>query len=70
MFDFMTTLGTGAYGEVFLVQHKNTKELSALKVLVKDHIIKYDKIDSVFRERNIGEELSGHPNMVSFEATF
>lgn len=32
--------------------------------------MRYDKIDSVFRERNICEELSGHPNIVRFEATF
>lgn len=54
-FDFMTTLGNGAYGEVYLVQNKKTFKEFALKVLVKDHIIKYDKIESVFRERDIGE---------------
>ena len=69
-FDFLTTLGQGAYGQVYLVQNKFTKKQFALKVLEKNHIIRYDKIDSVFRERNIGEELSGHPNIVQFEATF
>jgi 3-phosphoinositide dependent protein kinase-1 len=39
-------------------------------VLEKNHIIRYDKIDNVFRERKIAEELSGHPNIVQFEATF
>jgi len=63
-------LGQGAFGQVYLVQKKHDKQLFALKVLEKDHIINYDKIESVFRERNIGEELSCHPNMVSFEATF
>ena len=53
-----------------MVQNKFTKKQFALKVLEKNHIIRYDKIDSVFRERNIGEELSGHPNIVQFEATF
>lgn len=41
-----------------------------MKVLEKDHILKYDKIESVFRERDLGQELSGHPNVVEFQATF
>lgn len=36
----------------------------ALKVLEKDHILKYDKVQAVFRERDIGLELSDHPNIV------
>jgi 3-phosphoinositide dependent protein kinase-1 len=69
-FDFLTTLGQGAYGQVHLVEYKESKKQFALKVLEKNHIIRYDKIDNVFRERKIGEELSGHPNIVKFEATF
>ena len=42
----------------------------ALKVLEKDHILKYDKIEAVFRERDIGSELSDHPNIVQFQGTF
>ena len=53
-----------------MVQNKKTQNMFALKVLVKDHIIKYDKIESVFRERDLGEQLRGHPNIVQFEATF
>ena len=55
---------------MYLVQNKYSKNLYALKVLEKNHIIRFDKIESVFRERNLGEELSGHPNIVQFEATF
>ena len=69
-FEFLTVLGQGAYGQVYLVQYKKTKKQYALKVIEKNHIIKYDKIESVFRERKNGELLSGHPNTVQFEATF
>lgn len=48
------------------MKKKNTGGKYALKVLEKDHILKYDKIDSVFRERDLGQELSGHPNIVEF----
>jgi serine/threonine protein kinase len=70
MFVTLGALGQGAYGAVELVKKKNTGVKYALKVLEKDHILKYDKIDSVFRERDLGQELSGHPNIVEFQATF
>lgn len=70
MFVTLGALGKGAYGAVELVKKKNTGVMFALKVLEKDHILKYDKIDSVFRERDLGQELSGHPNIVEFQATF
>ena len=47
-----------------------TKIRYALKVLEKDHILKYDKIEAVFRERDIGSDLSDHPNIVQFQGTF
>lgn len=70
MFTTLAALGQGAYGVVELVKKKNTGVKYALKVLEKDHILKYDKIESVFRERDLGQELSGHPNVVEFQATF
>lgn len=70
MFTVLAALGQGAYGVVELVKKKNTGVKYALKVLEKDHILKYDKIESVFRERDLGQELSGHPNIVEFQATF
>lgn len=69
-FKFQGTLGQGAYGQVYLVTRKTSGIQYALKVLEKDHIVKYDKIESVFRERDIGQDLCGHPNIVQFEATF
>ena len=54
MFTVLGGLGQGAYGQVELVSKKNTGVKYALKVLEKDHILKYEKIDSVFRERDLG----------------
>ena len=42
----------------------------ALKQLEKDHILKYDKKDAVYRERDISSDLSEHPNTVGFLGTF
>jgi serine/threonine protein kinase len=46
-------LGKGAFGHVNLVKKKTTGELFALKVVNKEHVVKYDKVESVFRERDI-----------------
>jgi len=40
---------------VYLAKKKDTGQLYALKELKKDHILRYDKINSVFRERDILE---------------
>ena len=69
-FEFLQAIGQGAYGQVHLVRRKTTGVMYALKVLEKDHILKYDKVQAVFRERDIGLELSDHPNIVGFQGTF
>ena len=69
-FETISWLGKGAFGNVNLVRRKATNLLYALKVLNKEFIIQYDKVDSVFRERDILQDIQDHPNVVQFEATF
>ena len=42
----------------------------ALKKLDKHFILKYDKATAVFRERDIGYELSEHSNIVKYFGSF
>ena len=69
-FETISWLGKGAYGNVNLVRRKASNMLYALKVLNKEFIIQYDKVDAVFRERDILQDIQEHPNVVQFEATF
>ena len=69
-FEITGWLGKGAFGHVNLVKKKTTGELFALKVVNKEHVVKYDKVESVFRERDILQVLTNNPNIVHFEATF
>ena len=55
-FETVQWLGKGAFGNVNLVKMKGTETLYALKELQKEFIIQYDKVDSVFRERDILQE--------------
>ena len=52
-FQIVKSLGSGAYGTVYLVKKKGTENLFAMKELQKHVIASCDKIQSVFRERDI-----------------
>lgn len=67
-FKVMSTLGRGAYGQVYLASRSGKQ--FALKQLEKAHITKYDKVQAVFRERDISSALSDHPNVVKFHGSF
>ena len=69
-FDFLKDLGKGAYGTVFLVQHKKTKQQFALKELSKEMVVKYGKVPAVMREQNVHENMTECPYIINLNATF
>ncbi|KAI9838928.1 MAG: hypothetical protein M1819_004136 [Sarea resinae] len=52
-FQVLTQVGQGGYGQVFLAQKKDTKEVCALKVMSKRLLFKLDEIRHVLTERDI-----------------
>ncbi|KAL7273678.1 serine/threonine-protein kinase dbf2 [Rhizina undulata] len=52
-FQVLTQVGQGGYGQVFLAEHKDTKEVCALKVMSKKLLFKLDEIRHVLTERDI-----------------
>ncbi|KAH0613909.1 uncharacterized protein H6S33_005795 [Morchella sextelata] len=52
-FQVLTQVGQGGYGQVFLAEHKETKEVCALKVMSKKLLFKLDEIRHVLTERDI-----------------
>ncbi|KAK0628716.1 serine/threonine-protein kinase sid2 [Bombardia bombarda] len=52
-FQILTQVGQGGYGQVFLAQKKDTKEVCALKVMSKQLLFKLDEIRHVLTERDI-----------------
>ncbi|KAI9682519.1 MAG: hypothetical protein M1829_000312 [Trizodia sp. TS-e1964] len=52
-FRILTQVGQGGYGQVFLAQKKDTKEVCALKVMSKKLLFKLDEIRHVLTERDI-----------------
>jgi cell cycle protein kinase DBF2 len=52
-FQLLTQVGQGGYGQVYLAEHKETKEVCALKVMSKRLLFKLDEIRHVLTERDI-----------------
>lgn len=52
-FQILTQVGQGGYGQVFLAQKRDTREVCALKVMSKKLLYKLDEIRHVLTERDI-----------------
>ena len=52
-FQILTQVGQGGYGQVYLAQKKDTREVCALKVMSKKLLFKMDEIRHVLTERDI-----------------
>ncbi|CAG4941060.1 unnamed protein product [Colias eurytheme] len=57
-FDLMATLGTGAFGTVFLVRDKISLEYLAMKALEKVQVIKKKNVKQLFLEKKILESVT------------
>ncbi|ORX59159.1 Pkinase-domain-containing protein [Piromyces finnis] len=68
-FVIMQTLGTGSFGRVHLVKHKETGKYYAMKVLVKRQIIESKQVEHTINEKKILESLN-HPYMVNLVGSF
>jgi tRNA A-37 threonylcarbamoyl transferase component Bud32 len=62
-------IGKGSFGEVYLVEKKNTKAIYAMKVLNKNKIMKHNLIKYALTERNV-LSLTSHPFIVKLNWAF
>ena len=68
-FDIKKQIGEGGFGKVFLVEHKETKLLYAMKSIRKDLIIELNYIKNLTTEKNVLQQ-SDHPFLVNMEYVF
>lgn len=68
-FEIIKELGKGAFGKVFLVEKKDSKDFYALKVISKISVIKENTFEYLKNEELIMKNLS-HPFLVSLSYFF
>lgn len=68
-FTLLRCVGKGAFGKVRVVQHKQTKELYALKYINKQKCVKMKAVPNVIQERRLLEEID-NPYIVNMRYAF
>lgn len=68
-FHIIKVVGKGSFGKVFLVRHKASRQLYAMKVLKKDHIIKKNQVEHTKTERSVLSYIH-HPYIVGLNMAF
>jgi len=68
-FLLLRSVGKGAFGKVRVVQHKQTKELYALKYINKSKCVKMKAVANIIQERRLLEEID-HPFIVNLRYAF
>ncbi|KZT08424.1 kinase-like protein [Laetiporus sulphureus 93-53] len=70
-FWFLELLGEGSYSEVVHVRHKATGEEFAIKIINKNHLKKYSKVQTAMAEKNALVKLGAvHPGIVRLHSAF
>lgn len=68
-YDRIQAIGSGAYGEVYLVRNNNTFTYHAMKVVEKSIVVERKFVDQLIMEKRILQSIE-HPFVISLEAAF
>ena len=68
-YEIVKLISNGAYGAVYLVRHRETRQRFALKKINKQNLILRNQMDQVFAERDI-MSFTDNPFVVSMYCTF
>ncbi|KAF9221452.1 kinase-like protein [Gyrodon lividus] len=68
-FVLLRCVGKGAFGKVRMVQHKQTRQLYALKYINKGKCVKMKAVANIIQERRLLEEID-HPFVVNLRYAF
>ena len=68
-FEFLKTLGKGAFGKVILCREKATNQLYAMKILKKEVIIKKDEVEHTMTEKRVLQK-TDHPFLLTLKYSF
>lgn len=68
-FDRIKTLGTGSFGRVMLVKHKQNGSYYAMKILDKQKVVRLKQVEHTLNEKRILQALD-FPFLVNMQYSF
>lgn len=69
-FEFLSVVGKGSFGKVYMVNHKHENKIYAIKVLNKEAIIKRNEVKHIMTERNVLIKNLKHPFLIGLHYSF
>lgn len=69
-FEFLSVIGKGSFGKVYMANHKNENKIYAIKVLKKEAIIRRNEVKHIMAERNVLIRNVKHPFLVCLHYSF
>ena len=66
----LAVLGLGGFGRVSLVQHSSTKDIFALKAMLKSTIVEQDAAKNIMNEKEVMALCGAHPFILRLFQTF
>lgn len=69
-FEFLSVIGKGSFGKVYMAKHKFEDKIYAIKVLKKEAIIRRNEVKHIMAERNVLIRNVKHPFLVCLHYSF
>ena len=69
-FNLLTIIGRGSYAKVVQAEHKQTKQIYAVKIIKKEMFTDDEEIDWVQTEKSVFETATNHPFLVGLHSCF
>jgi len=69
-FSFLKVLGQGSFGKVLMAEHRQNKEIYAIKIIRKESVLEEDDVESTMTERRVLALGTGSRFLTRLHATF